>query len=74
MPIQEHGVIKFAFILFYAVVFIIILYKVLMGYAVKHECTIDKNPIFADVLRGLIAMVTGIDIALAAWLIAEAVR
>lgn len=71
---MTHPIIKIAFIVSYACLLGYAAYKILMGYVERHNITERRNPMFADLLRGLIAMGTGVDIALAAWLIAEVVK
>ena len=71
---MEHIFVKVLFIAFYACVTAYAAYKFLMGYVAKHHITEERNPMFADLLRGLIAVGISVDIAFGAWLVSEVVR
>lgn len=71
---MEHIFVKVFFIAFYACITAYAAYKFLMGYVEKHNITVKRNPMFADVLRCLIAMVIGVDLGFVAWIVAEALR
>lgn len=71
---MEHIFVKVLFIAFYACITSYAAYKFLMGYVEKHNITVKRNPMFADVLRCLIAMVIGVDLGFVAWIVAEVLR
>lgn len=71
---MEHAGIKIAVMLIYAGLLGYATYKLLVGYVDRHNITECRNPMFADVLRGLIAVGISADIAMATGIALEVFR